>query len=214
MLCALVTCPFWGEDGAMVALREQVAEWTSMRLVRRIPNTGWEPQELERWLRDTEYSVVAGFARWLHRETGSPWMDLSWEDEQMGDLPWERELVDYMTEQWPKTEAFFEEIHELAKKLEADPGLLRDIVGRIEERRAQLALPMPEYMDDLDKRIIEYVQINGQASYATIARRVGVSEEMVTLRINALKEDGTLVLGKTLMEVFSDNNDGRTRIRI
>ena len=165
MLEALVTSPFWSDQKEMVALREKVAGWTSMRLVRRIPSSGWSPEQLESFLRGTEYSVVAGFARWLHRQTGSPWLDMSWEDEGYGDLAWEKELVDYMTEQWPITEAFFTEVTDLAAKLEADPGLLRDIVRHIEGKAAQWPL-IPDNEP------------------------------------------------KTLMEVFSDDDPDRIRIRI
>ena len=47
-------------------------------------------------------------------------------------------------------------------------------------------------MDDLDRKLIELLQINGRASNASIARDVGVSEGTVRRRLRRLIEDGTI----------------------
>ena len=44
-------------------------------------------------------------------------------------------------------------------------------------------------MDDLDRKIIELLQINGRASNARIARAVGVSEGTVRRRLRRLVQD-------------------------
>ena len=44
-------------------------------------------------------------------------------------------------------------------------------------------------MDDLDRKIIELLQINGRASNASIARDVGVSEGTVRRRLRRLVQD-------------------------
>ncbi|MCZ6615056.1 MAG: Lrp/AsnC family transcriptional regulator [Chloroflexi bacterium] len=47
-------------------------------------------------------------------------------------------------------------------------------------------------MDDLDRKLIELLQINGRASNASIARDVGVSEGTVRRRLRRLIQDGTI----------------------
>ena len=47
-------------------------------------------------------------------------------------------------------------------------------------------------MDDLDRKLIELLQINGRASNASIARDVGVSEGTVRRRLRRLIQDGTV----------------------
>ena len=47
-------------------------------------------------------------------------------------------------------------------------------------------------MDDLDRKLIELLQINGRASNACIARDVGVSEGTVRRRLRRLIQDGTV----------------------
>ena len=44
-------------------------------------------------------------------------------------------------------------------------------------------------MDDLDRRIIELLQVNGRASNARVAREVGVSEGTVRRRLRRLVQD-------------------------
>ena len=47
-------------------------------------------------------------------------------------------------------------------------------------------------MDDLDRKLIELLQINGRASNASIARDVGVSGGTVRRRLRRLIQDGTI----------------------
>ena len=47
-------------------------------------------------------------------------------------------------------------------------------------------------MDDLDRKLIGLLQINGRASNAGIARDVGVSEGTVRRRLRRLIQDGTI----------------------
>ena len=47
-------------------------------------------------------------------------------------------------------------------------------------------------MDELDRRIIELLQVNGRASNARIARDVGVSEGTVRRRLRRLVQDETI----------------------
>ncbi len=47
-------------------------------------------------------------------------------------------------------------------------------------------------MDELDRRIIELLQVNGRASNARIAREVGVSEGTVRRRLRRLIQDETI----------------------
>ena len=157
MLMCLVNCPFGFDegDGALVPIRESTSEQCGKNVVRRIPESGWDAERLEEWLKGTEYACVGMFGQWLHRETGSPWLDMSYEDEGYGDLQWERELVDYMTEQWPKTDKFLGEIGELAAKLESDPKLLTKIVNSIEERQGQLKFEL-----DHPKTLVEIFNDN------------------------------------------------------
>lgn len=140
LLATLVTCPFMGEEGTLVSIRENAADQTSMALVRRIPSIGWEPDHLATWLKDTKYSVVGTFAKYLHRDTGSPWLDMSYEDEGYGDLVWEKDLIEYMKEQWALTDIFWKEIHDLSERLQKKPWLLQEIVELIEEKSMETPL--------------------------------------------------------------------------
>jgi Lrp/AsnC family transcriptional regulator for asnA, asnC and gidA len=47
-------------------------------------------------------------------------------------------------------------------------------------------------MDDLDRKIIEFLQEDGRASNARIARQVGVSEGTVRRRLRRLVQDGII----------------------
>ncbi len=141
-LTTLVNTPWMDGQGAMVPLREAAAKLCGQAVIKRIPANGWHPDQLEELLKDTKYAFLGMFGRWLHRDTGSPWLDMSNEEESYGDLAWSRDMVDYMTEQWPITERFLEEIHGFAEKIEKNPGLLRDVVNTIEQRQGQLALPI------------------------------------------------------------------------
>lgn len=141
-LTTLVNSPWLDDDGLKVPMREQAAQLCGESVIKRIPTVGWHPDELEELLKDTEYSFLGMFGHWLHRETGSPWLDMSAEEESYGDLAWSRDLVDYMVEQWPITNRFLDEIHGFAEKLEKNPGLLRHILNTIEQRQRQLALPI------------------------------------------------------------------------
>ena len=47
-------------------------------------------------------------------------------------------------------------------------------------------------MDELDRRIIQILQVNGRASNARIARDVGVSEGTVRRRLKTLVNDGVI----------------------
>jgi len=50
----------------------------------------------------------------------------------------------------------------------------------------------PPRLDDVSKRIIELLQDDGRASYATIAKAVGLSEAAARQRVQRLLESGVM----------------------
>ena len=51
---------------------------------------------------------------------------------------------------------------------------------------------MAKVMDELDRRILSLIQYNARASFAKIAKRLGVSEGTIHIRVKKLQERGVI----------------------
>lgn len=59
---------------------------------------------------------------------------------------------------------------------------------------------MPQSLDDIDKRILEYIQNDASLSVADIAERVGLSSSPCWRRIKRLEETGIITRRVTLLD--------------
>ena len=70
-------------------------------------------------------------------------------------------------------------------------------------------------MDELDRKIIQILQVNGRASNARIARDVGVSEGTVRRRLQSLLQDGIIkVVALPDPEVLGYNTEALVGIQV
>ncbi len=133
LIMAVVANPY-GEygDGLRVPLLEQCANLVGKELVKRIPQEGWEPEELHRLLDDTTFVGAAHFGDCLWRNTDTVFLDVDWE-EDLSNLDWSRENVEYLTQRWPRVLEIQDRAFGCADWLEENPrvhfGLLLDALG-------------------------------------------------------------------------------------
>lgn len=56
----------------------------------------------------------------------------------------------------------------------------------------QYKIPLPNDLDEIDRKIIETLQIDGRTAFSQIAQQLGVSPGMIRMRYNRLVELGYL----------------------
>jgi len=131
LLLSLITCP-WEEDpygddidegeGARVPILQEVINIVGVGLVNLIQPNGWSPEELHELTDDTEFDGCGEFADWVYCGTGNVLLDTHGEYSEMGQqIPWGREAVDDITNEWHYTCEFFDKVNRLALLLEQDP---------------------------------------------------------------------------------------------
>jgi len=155
LMLALVESP-WEEfdesdEAARIPLLERVAELVGKEIVLLIPKEGWGLKELHSQLDGTKYAPVAAFADWVWHSTGLDLLDNCYEEMGCGwdgvNIPWEREIVDNLTEQWPKVRVFWDSINHiedwLLDKPQANYGELVDfLLGKEGTKTPKEQLPL------------------------------------------------------------------------
>ena len=66
-----------------------------------------------------------------------------------------------------------------------------DVAGSGTSGEAEIASPLSQ-LDGLNREIVSMLQLDGRRSYASIARKLGISEGAVRARVNQLRRDGQL----------------------
>jgi len=165
LMLALVANPWiMGEEDekdARIALLEKVAELAGKEIAELVPEEGWGLQVLHDQLDGTQYAPVAAFADWVWQSTGLVLLDTTYE--QMGCgfggvmVPWEREVVDDLTEQWPKVREFWDGVSHfedwLLDKPQANYGeLVNFLLGKESPKISKDQLPLP--LDDVKPKTL------------------------------------------------------------
>jgi hypothetical protein len=139
LMASLVASP-WGtsfgsrDDGARVPLVESCRRQVSEEQLERIPQEGFEPAELHRWLDDTQYWGLALLADVVWSETGVPFMDL--DEESMPMVGWHPDNVQALTQEWLRAQQLEREICELEELLDEEPeSRFRELLDFIDRRR-------------------------------------------------------------------------------
>lgn len=113
-------------NGARVPLLDMVQGIVGAELAGRIPEDGWQPEELHQITDNTPYDGVGDFADWICSQTGCVIMDSNYEG---CDYPegyseplfrWTRHNVEILTAQWPKVQQLRGKIDHIVDWLEAD----------------------------------------------------------------------------------------------
>lgn len=86
-----------------------------------IPTGQRDPAALDRALADTPYAATGDLARWLYGETGSCFLDATWEMQVLDNDDWTPGFIADLTAQWREAEALMARVDALATLLEADP---------------------------------------------------------------------------------------------
>ena len=165
LMLALVANPWIepeeDEEAARIPLLERVAEMVGKEIAEIIPKEGWQLKELHDRLDGTQYAPVAAFADWVWQSTGLALLDNCYE--QMGcgwggvNIPWDRETVEDLTEQWPKVREFWDGINHiedwLRDKHQANYGeLVNFLLGKEGPKIPKEQLPLP--LDDMKPKTL------------------------------------------------------------
>lgn len=87
-----------------------------------IPADGREPAALDAALVGTPYAATGDLARWLYGDTGSCFLDATWEIQVIDNGGWTPGIVATLTAQWRAAEALMGRVDALATLLETDPN--------------------------------------------------------------------------------------------
>jgi hypothetical protein len=150
LLLSLVESPYADDDdGSRVPILEEVGNLAGKSVLELIPEQGWSVEELHRMLDGSPYEGVAAFADWVNASTGCWQLDCSYVDYE-GES-WSHDVVDVLTEQWPKVVNIQDKIQKMAEWLEEDERHnFEELLARILNRkdfiipREQLAFPLDE----------------------------------------------------------------------
>ena len=94
--------------------------------------------ELGRWFGGGPYAAVVDMARWLRAETGTAFLDNTYETASWHCWTWSARYIAALTEQWTLADALIGRVNALATWLEEDlPTRLRELLVRIAGRDAR-----------------------------------------------------------------------------
>ena len=97
-----------------------------------IPAEQRDPATLDAALAGTPYAATGDLARWLYGDTGSCFLDATWEMQVLDNEDWTPGLIAELTTQWRAAEALMALVDALATLLEADPdGHFADLLRAI-----------------------------------------------------------------------------------
>lgn len=86
-----------------------------------IPADQRDPTALDAALAGTPYAATGDLARWLYGDTGSCFLDATWEMQVLDNEDWTPGLIAALTTQWRAAEALMARVDALATLLEAAP---------------------------------------------------------------------------------------------
>jgi len=150
LLLSLVEYPYYteSEEGgihARVPLLEEVTEQVGKELAERIPPEGWKPKVLHEACDGSDFAGVADFGDWVCSCTDTWVLDTNYEE--YGEEQWSREVVDILTEQWPRVRQIRDNMMHMSSWLEDSPKahfeeLLNHILGKLANKVPKEQLPL------------------------------------------------------------------------
>ena len=126
---------FLGEEDN-TALAEACAQDVPEEVIQRVPEGGFSREECHRILDDSPYKAVALWADWLCHDSRNFFLDVD-DDELYQGIPpdWSREEVEGLTRHWQEAQRIEQEVENLARWLEENPGAFEELLNFILERR-------------------------------------------------------------------------------
>ncbi len=130
----------YGEQGARIALGEACQEQVPVELLQRIPESGFTPEELHRFLDGTPYQALAIWGDLINLSAGNDFLDTDEEMMANSVLPeWSKENVEYFTRQWAEAEEIRQRPLAMMDKLADQPeDYLREVLDFITQRQEEL----------------------------------------------------------------------------
>ena len=131
-------------EGIRVTIMEVVEGAVPREILERIPSRGYSLDFLRRELPTSLVGLVR-IAEYLCHDTGCIFLDATNEELWCDPPCWERETVDFLTEQWPMAERIDNEMAEFMEWIEERPEarfgkVIRFLERRANGRRARIAL--------------------------------------------------------------------------
>ena len=136
LMTYLIEDPYEGDS--RIALAEACQEHVPIDLLQRVPEGGLSLGEAHQLLDNTPYKALALWGDIVCMDTGNFFFDTDYEMLWSGGyLPeWNRETVEYLTEQWQQADHIDQEVSNLIGWMEEDPTTrFGEILNFILERR-------------------------------------------------------------------------------
>jgi len=70
------------------------------------------------------------------------------------------------------------------------------------------------YMDEVDRKILEELTKNGQAPFSRIAKKIGVSPQTVLARYAKMKEEGVILRSTIILDLLKLGYQGKAILKI
>jgi len=137
LMAYLVKAPF-EENAARIPLGERCLEYVSKDLLNKVPELGFATEDLELWLKDTQYEGLISWAKIVTHSTDNDFIDIDEEDLYSGwELPpWTLDFVEGLTQEWQQMKVFWNTANALLKEVDKDPaGKFEEILNFILERK-------------------------------------------------------------------------------
>lgn len=146
--------------GGRVPVIEEVERLVGAELAALIPANGWSPEDLHKMTDGTNFEGCGEFADWICSCTECWQLDATYDG--YAEETWTWDVVEGLTEQWPKVRQIQEKIAHLTDWLEDDPRtnfreLMAFLLGRKDMivPKEQLPLPLDEQGQMKPKTLME-----------------------------------------------------------
>lgn len=136
LLMGVVSLPGWDRGLGSVWIEAAAADNPDqVEQLKRLPEGGWEPMDLDRWLEDTDYEVVAKFFDYLTVDTGNAFLDTN-QERGFADA-WDPELVKDLVNDWHHAQVFIDQIRNMADWIVV-PGHFRELLDFIYAKQDEM----------------------------------------------------------------------------
>ncbi len=126
---------YFSDEGIRLTIVESCQGEIPQELLERIPQVGYTPTVLRRLLAGTGFEALAHLGAMLHKDTGCVFLDI--DDEMENHIPWSREDVEFLTQDWLRCERELQQLAALDDWLEEAPAArFGELLDFIEQRVA------------------------------------------------------------------------------
>lgn len=120
LMLSLVDSPFYSDDdGGRVPIISHVSDTIGRDVASLIPKEGLTPEFLHKRTDGTKFEGVGAFADWVHSQTNCWQLDANYYDYE-GEQ-WSQEVVQALTEQWPRVCEIQDKINRVTEYIEQNP---------------------------------------------------------------------------------------------